>query len=139
KPNPFSALPIAWPCGSSTPGFRLIWMRAFIALLLLHERRRREIARAALQHDAEPARHLLITLLDPPEILAEAVLIELFVAPRIPQPAIIRADLVGDYDAHVVIGIETTEIEPEIDQPYVDPEKQPSQEIVDPEGDLLDL
>src|SRR5712692_378094 len=139
KPRPFSALPIAWPCGSSTPGFRLIWIRAFIAALLLHHPRRRDIARAAIEHYPKPARHLLIALLDPAEILAEAVLVQLLVGARVPQPAIIRADLVGDHDAHLVVAIEPAEFQLEIDQPDIDPEKQPGQEIVDPQRDLHDL
>src|SRR5690348_5691872 len=143
KPRPFSALPIAWPCGSSTPDFRLIWMRAFIRHLrrglLLHQLGRLEIARGFLQEEAEPARHLLIALLDPAEILAEAIGVHLLVGARIPQPATIRADFVGDHDARVVIGKEAAEFQPEIDEPDVDPEKQPGQEIVDPEGDLHDL
>src|SRR3954447_12236471 len=93
KPSPLSALPMALPCGSSTPGFRLICTRAFISRLLrrlphctarlivrpvlLHRSGRLEIARAAFRQDAKPARHLLIALLDPAEILAEAVLVHL--------------------------------------------------------------
>src|SRR5260370_20297086 len=139
KPSPFRALPIAWPCGSSTPGFRLIWIRAFIAALLLHHPRRGDIARAAIEHDAKPARHLLIALLDPAEILAKPVFVHFLLGARIPQPAIIRADLVGDHDAHLVIAVKPAEIQPHIDQPDVDPKKQPGQEVVDAERNLHDL
>src|SRR3569623_2876563 len=66
KPRPWSALAMAWPCGSSTPGLRVMWMRAFIGLpaRLLHRVGTLEVPRAALGQDAEPARDFLIGLLD---------------------------------------------------------------------------
>src|SRR5436853_2088741 len=142
KPSPFKALPIAFPCGSRTPGFRLIWTRAFISQLpwpLLQHLRRLEIARAAFRQDSEAARHLLVALLDPAEILAEAVLVHLLVGAGVPQPAIVRADLIGDDDAYLLIGVEPAEFQLEIDQSDVDAEKQPGQEVVDPQRDLHDL
>src|SRR5947207_111389 len=142
KPSPFRALPIALPCGSRTPGFRLIWTRAFISQLpwpLLQYLRRLEIAGAAFRQDPEAARHLLVALLDPAEILAEAVLVHLLVGAGIPQPAIVRADLVGDDDAHLLIGVKPAEFQLEIDEADVDAEKQPGQEVVDPQRDLHDL
>src|ERR1700720_3377578 len=143
KPSPFNALPIALPCGSRTPGFKLIWTRAFMAKLLprlsLQRFRRLEVAGAALRQDAEAACPLLVALLDPAEILAEAVLVHLLVGARVPQSAIVRAYLVGDHDAHLVVAVEPAELQLEIDQADVDAEKQPGQEVVDPERDLHDL
>src|SRR6266853_3708904 len=143
KPRPFNALPIALPCGSRTPGFRLIWTRAFIAKLLpwplLQRFRRLEVAGAAFGQDAEAARHFLVALLDPAEILAEPVLVHLLVGARVPQPAIVRADLVGNHDAHLVVAVKPAEFQLEIDQADVDAEKQPGQEVVDPQRDLHDF
>src|SRR5256885_647039 len=135
KPSPFRALPIALPCGSRTPGFKLIWTRAFISQLpwpLLQHLRCLEIARAAFRQDPEAPRHLLVTLLDPAEILAEAVLVHLLVGAGIPQPAIVRANLVGDDDAHLLVGIEAAELQLEIDQTGAEAEKQPGQGAADP-------
>src|SRR5438309_2513957 len=142
KPSPFSALPIALPCGSSTPGLRLIWTRALIApsrAPLLHQRRCFEVDRPPFRQDAEAARHLAVALLDPAEILAEAVLVHLLVGAGVPQPAIVRADLVGDDDAHLLVGVKPAELQLEIDEADIDAEKQPGQEVVDPERDLHDL
>src|SRR5438874_2606192 len=142
KPSPFSALPMALPCGSSTPGLRLIWTRAFIAprpAPLLHQLWCFEVDRPPFRQDAEAARHLAVALLDLAEILAEAVLVHLLVGTGVPQPAIVRADLVGDDDAHLVVGVKSAELQLEIDEADVDAEKQPGQEVVDPERDLHDL
>src|ERR1700704_4443927 len=116
KPSPFRALPIALPCGSRTLGFRLIWTRAFIPHPLLQHLRRLEIAGAAFRQDPEAARHLLVTFLDPAEILAEAVLVHLLVGAGIPQPAIVRADLVGDDDTHFLVAVQPAELQLEIDE-----------------------
>src|SRR6267154_1192730 len=121
KPRPFNALPIALP-----------WP-------LLQRFGRLEVAGAAFGQDAEAARHFLVALLDPAEILAEPVLVHLLVGARVPQPAIVRADLVGNHDAHLVVAVKPAELQLEIDQADVDAEKQPGQEVVDPQRDLHDL
>src|SRR5205823_3996213 len=141
KPSPFSALPIALPCGSRTPGLRLIWTRAFISRprALLHQLGRLEVDSAAFRQDAETPRYFAIPFLDAAQILAEAILVHLLVGARIPQPAIVGADLVGDDDAHLIIGVEPAEFELEIDEPDVDAEKKSRQEVVDPQRDLHDL
>src|SRR5262249_44800894 len=101
KPRLCRAWPIAVPCGSSTPDFRVTWTRAFIDFGetgSLHRLRALEVARPALGQDAKPARHFLIRLLDIAEIAAKAVLVQLFVGLDVPQPARVRADLVGKHD-----------------------------------------
>src|SRR5438552_5067244 len=74
KPSECSALPIAFPCGSRTPALRRTCTRAFIARGSLHDPRAAQIRRAADRQDAEAAGDLLVALLDPAEVLAEAVL-----------------------------------------------------------------
>ena len=49
-------------------------------------------------------------LLDPAKILAKPILVHLLLGARIPQPAIIRADLVGDHDPYLVIDLKPSEI-----------------------------
>src|SRR5204862_94469 len=71
--------------------------------------------------------------------LAEAVLVHLLVGARVPEPAIVGADLVGDDDADLVIGIEAAELELEVDEADADPEEEAGQEVVDPERNLHDL
>src|SRR5205823_10424915 len=79
KPSECSALPIAFPCGSRTPDLRRTCTRAFIARPSLHDPRAAQIGRAADRQDAEAAGDLLVPLLNPAEILAEAVLVHLLV------------------------------------------------------------
>src|ERR1700690_1925953 len=89
KPKEASALPIALPCGSSTPALRLTWTRAFIDQPSLNSPRRFEVGRVALGEDAKPTRDLLITLGDLLQILAEAVLVELLAGADIPEPHVV--------------------------------------------------
>src|SRR5579884_766018 len=79
KPSECKALPIALPCGSRTPALSLTCTRAFIAGPLLHRARAAQLDRAAVRQYAEAAGDLLIGLLDPAQILAETVLVHLFV------------------------------------------------------------
>src|ERR1700721_2282851 len=79
KPSAARALPIALPCGSSTPVLRLTWTRAFMVPPSLHRPRAFEIGRAAFGEDAEAAGDLLVALGDLLQIRAEAVLVELLV------------------------------------------------------------
>src|SRR5436190_380452 len=153
KPRECRALPIALPCGSRTPDLSRTWTRAFIAPPSsprlhrpafiappsLHRAQAAQIGRAADRQDAEAAGNLLVAFLDLAEILAEAVLIHLLVGVRVPQPAIVGADLVGDDDAHVVVGVEATEFELEINEPDADPEEKSVQEIIHPQCGLHHL
>src|ERR1700756_994970 len=94
---------MALPCGSSTPSFGITNTRAFMRLASLHRRRALDIARCAFGQDAEPARDLLIRLFDLTEVAAESVLVELLVGLEVPEAAIIRADLVGEDQPHLVM------------------------------------
>ncbi len=106
---------------------------------LLHHLRALEVARAGLGQDAEPARDLLIGLLDLAEVAAEAVLVHLLVGRDVPQPAVVRADLVGQDDAHVLVLPQPAELELEVDQLDADAEEQAGQEVVDPQRQVQDL
>ena len=64
--------------------------RLFTAALLLERRWPADVAGALVDQDAQPARDLLIGLLDLAEIAAEAILVELLVGPDVPQPAASR-------------------------------------------------
>src|SRR5215471_17048437 len=77
KPSEARALPIALPCGSSTPVLRLTCTRAFIGQFSLDRPRPLEVGRSPFGEDAEAARDLLIALGDFLQIFAEAVLVEL--------------------------------------------------------------
>src|SRR5690348_5177743 len=115
----------------------MTWTRAFIALApSLHRLRAFEVARPAFGQDAQTSRHFLIRFLDPAEILAEAVLVHLLVGLEIPEPAIVRADLVGEDDAHLVVLIEPAEFELEVDELDADAHEKADEEIVDPERHL---
>src|SRR5262245_45030455 len=108
KPSRLRECPMALPWGSSTPLFSVTWPLAFIAPLiarsLLQGGWTTHIARPLIDQDAEPPRHLLVGLLDLAEVATETVLVHFFVGPEIPQPARIRADLVGKHDAdHVFL------------------------------------
>ena len=59
-------------------------LHRFATRTLLHQSWRLEIDRPALGQDTETAGHLPVALLDPAEILAEAVLVHLFVGARVP-------------------------------------------------------
>src|ERR671929_360216 len=98
KPRLFRAWPMAVPCGSSTPDFKVTWTRAFMGLAAfsLHCLGTFEVSRSAFRQDAKPTRHFLVGLLDIAEIAAEAVLIEFLVRFEIPEPAGVRADLIGE-------------------------------------------
>src|ERR1700722_1165748 len=139
KPSDARALPIALPCGSSTPDLRLTCTSAFIAPISLHRPWTLEISGTAFGQDAEPAGHFLIAFGDLFEVLAKPVLVELFAGTDVPQPHVVRADLVGEDDAHVVIAVEPAELEPEIDEPDSHAEKKAAEEIVDPQRNLHDL
>src|SRR5262249_29837493 len=115
KPSEPRACWMARPCGSSTPVFNVIWTLAFKGEPSLHRVRALHVAQAGLRQDAEAARHFLVGLGHPAEVLAEAVLVELLVRLHVPQPAIVRADLVGQDDAHLLVLAEAAELQLEVD------------------------
>src|SRR5262245_54889506 len=102
KPSEWRALAMARPCGSRTPFFKVIWTRAFMTLrssqsvnASLHRGGTLHVARPAFGENAQAARDFLIGLFDIAEVAAEAVLVELLAGLGVPEPAIVRADLIG--------------------------------------------
>src|SRR3954467_13106260 len=101
KPSACSAPSMALPCGSSTPFFSVMVMRALMAKpsVGLDEHRPRPLRLLAVRDDPEPARHLLVSLDQAAHVAAEAILVELVARLDVPQPAVVRRDLVGDHGA----------------------------------------
>src|SRR5262249_1499376 len=139
KPSEPSACWMARPCGSSTPVLRVMWTLAFKRGPSLHRVRALHVAQAGLRQDAEAARHFLIGLGHLTEVLTEAVLVELLVGLHVPQPAIVRADLVGQDDAHLLVLVEAAEFQLEVDEAQADAEEEPRQEVVDAQGERHDV
>jgi AAHS family 4-hydroxybenzoate transporter-like MFS transporter len=74
------------------------------------------IAGRDLGQNPQAPRDLLVGLFDLAEIAAETILVELLVGFDVPEPAIIRADLVGEDESHlIVLVIEPAEFELEVD------------------------
>src|SRR4030095_16232876 len=92
----------ARPWGVGPRRFRGMWTLAFKGGPSLHRIRALHVADAGLGQDAEAARDFLVGLGHLAEVLAEAVLVELLVGLHVPQAAIVRADLVGQDDAHLI-------------------------------------
>src|SRR5204862_63516 len=67
---------------------------------------------------------------------AETVLIHLLVGGDVPQPAIVRADLVGQHDAHIVVFPQPAELQLEVHQLDASAQEKPGQEVVDPDGQV---
>src|SRR3954466_12003190 len=105
--------------------------RASIARPLLHHLGTLEVPDARLRQDAEPAGDFLVAFLDLAEVAAEAVLVHLLAGLAVPQPTIVRADLVGEDDAHLLVLIEPPELDLEVDQRDPDAEQQAGEEVVD--------
>src|SRR5690242_18114369 len=122
KPSEPKACAMALPCGSSTPGLSMTWTRAF--MVSLHRLRSLEVAGTAFGQNAEAPRHFLIGLLDPAQILAEAVLVHLLVGLEVPEATIVRADLIGQDEAHLFVLEEAAEFELEVDELDADTEKE---------------
>src|SRR5262249_59447516 len=78
----------------------------------------------ALAHNAEAFGDLGVGLNQPPEIAAEAVLVELFVRLDVPQPARIGGELVRHHDAHEIVLPEPAGLHFEIDETDTDAEEQ---------------
>ena len=98
-----------------------------------------EVPDAGFRQDAEAAGDFLVAFLDLAEVAAEAVLVHLLAGLAVPQPAIIRADLVGQDDPHLLVLVEAAELDLEIDQRDADAEEQAGEEIVDPQGQRDDV
>ena len=65
---------------------------------------------------AEAARHLLVGFLDTAHVAPEPVLVHLLRRLGVPQAAIVRADLVGQHQAHVLVLPQPAELQLEIHQ-----------------------
>src|SRR5687768_18322454 len=74
------------------------------------------VPRSAFGENAEPPRHFLVRFLDVAEVAAEPILVQLLVGLHVPQPAIVRADLVRQDDSHLDVLIEPAELQLEVDQ-----------------------
>src|SRR3990170_5015180 len=145
KPSAWSAPAIALPCGSSTPGFSVMVMRAFMlpsfasVLFRAHQHRARARPRRVVDMKPESARHLLIGLDQAAHVAAEAVLVELVLRLDVPQPATIGRDLVSKHDAHLFVVPEPAELAFEVDESYADAEKEAREEVVDAERERHDV
>src|SRR6185369_1345285 len=84
----------------------------------------------AFGQKTEPPSNLLIGFLDFAEVLAEAILVELLAGSHVPEPAAVRADLVGEDHAGVLAVPDAAELELEVDQPDVDRSEHAAQEVV---------
>src|SRR4029077_2010075 len=73
------------------------------------------------------------------EVAPEAVLVELLIGLDVPEPAIVRADLIGEHDAHVLAFPEPAELELEVDQLQPDAPEEAGEEIIDPQRQGEDL
>src|SRR5216684_6010860 len=164
-PSALSAPSIAFPCGSSTPDFKVTVTRArkrhlrvatptrgespqgprsprevsLCPASALDQDRPGALRALVLAHDAEALGDFRVGLEQAAEVAAEAVLVELLVRLDVPQPAGIRRDLVGDDDAHHLVFPQPAAFHLEIDQPDADPEEEAGQEIVDPDGERHDV
>src|SRR5680860_409485 len=130
KPSACSAPSMALPCGSSTPGFSVMVIRAFMlrfspcSLSRLHQHGTAARPRRTFHVQAKPARHLLVGLDQATHVAAEAILVQLVLSLDVPQPAAVGRDLVGEDDAHVLAFPQTAELDLEVHQPDADAEEQ---------------
>src|SRR5882724_13664593 len=106
---------------------------------LLHRRGALHVARTAFGENSQASRDFLIGLFDVAEVTAETVLVQLLTGLGVPKPAIIRADLIGEDQAHFLVLIEPAVFQLEVDQTQADAEEETEQEIVDPERHRQDL
>src|SRR5215831_15770967 len=129
KPSPSSAWAIARPWGSRTPFLSVIWTFAFMPPSpSLHRVRAGHVPGAALGHDAQAPSDLLIGFRHLAEVAAEAVLVQLLIGLDVPEPAIVRADLIGENDAHVLAFPQPAKLQLEIHQLQPDPEEEAGKE-----------
>src|SRR5271165_180859 len=88
--------------------------------LSLHHLRPLEVPGAGFRQDSQAAGDLLIAFLNLAEVAAEAVLVHLLVRLAVPQPAVIRADLIGQDDPHLLVLPQPAELQLEVDQGNAD-------------------
>src|SRR6476620_7229203 len=81
---------------------------------LLHHLGTLEVPDPRFRQNAEAAGDFLVALLDLAEVAAEAVLVHLLAGLAVPQPAIVRADLVGQNDPHPPFLVQPTEFDFEV-------------------------
>src|SRR5271165_6022211 len=86
----------------------------------LHHLRTLEVPGAGFRQDSQAAGDFLIAFLNLAEIAAEAVLVHLLVRLAVPQPAVIRADLIGQDDPHLLVLPQPAELQLEVDQGNAD-------------------
>src|SRR5204863_9944261 len=80
------------------------------------EHRSAALGTRVLGEHAQAARHFLVSLEHPSEVTAETVLVQLVGGGCVPEPAAVRADLVGEHDAHLLVLPEPTELHLEVDK-----------------------
>src|SRR4051812_35021457 len=85
-----------------------------------HEHWAAALGARVLGEHSQPARHLLIGLEHAAQVAAEPVLVELVGGGRVPQPAAVRADLVGQHDAHLLVLPQPAELDLEVDEADAD-------------------
>src|SRR5690554_409323 len=115
--------------------------RAFISSIpeLLDQARTGGQRIVIFHEDAEALGHFAIALDQAAEIFAETVLVELVAGLDVPETAIVRADLVGQHDAHQIAFIEPADLDLEIHQLDADAHEQAGQEVVDADGEAHDV
>ncbi len=74
------------------------------------------LLRPVLGQHAKAAGDFLISLQQTAEIAAEAVLVQLVGGLQVPQAAAVRADLVREHDAHLIVFPQATELDLEVYQ-----------------------
>src|SRR3954468_984617 len=83
---------------------------------LLHHLGTLEVPDPRFRQDAEAAGDFLVAFLDLAEVAAEAGLVHLLAGLAVPEPAIVRADLVGEDDPHLLVLVQPAELDLEVDQ-----------------------
>src|SRR5215207_5969723 len=99
----------------------------------------RTLRQLTVAEDAKPTGYVLIGFHEAAEVAAEAVLVELVVGFHVPQAAGVRADFVGEHDAHHLALIEAAEFQLEIYEADADAQEKTGKEVVDPDGQCHDV
>src|SRR5216684_2124042 len=143
-PSALSAPSIAFPCGSSTPDFKVTVTRARNVISVRQSpsmrRKRSGAAGPPGQHScAAASTRATLARMERKRNPGEAILVELLARLDVPQPAGVWRDLVGHDDAHHLVFPQPAAFHLEIDEPDADPEEEAGQEIVDPDGERHDV
>src|SRR5215831_17415144 len=88
-----------------------------------HEDRATALGAGVLGQHPQPTRHFLVGLQHAAHVAAEAILVELVGGGRIPEPATIRADLVGQHNAHLLVLPQPPELHLEVHEADADAAK----------------